>query len=398
MSSFNPVGCGVCGGVSFAPFFRAREWSCTGRYLDPGTPWSPGEPVAIRLDRCLDCGLIRQTPGAQVQLDYGEIARDTARQLPDYCDAILDSLREFDIAPDDLIVEVGANDGTFLRALSTAGYRRLVGVEPSRSLAARAATGGLTIHNEFFGRACAANVIARHGPARALICRHTLEHVPDIGDLAAGFAAVLAPGGLCFVEVPDTDWIVSQLFAHEVWDEHISYFRAESLARLMRDVGLTPVRLTRTRFRDTCNLLCWSVRGPRLPGPREGLVENATSSAALAAFQRQWDMFAARLRQVVAAAAKPIVAIGASHIQLNFLNFTGLDACVDLLIDDDPVKTGRFAPLAAAIPIHATSDVVASLRTGTVLRTAFPYPAWEDRICAALVPRHIGVITPYSLR
>jgi len=36
----------------------------------------------------------------------------------------------------------------------------------------------------------------------------------------------------------------------------------------------------------------------------------------------------------VAAAPRPIIAIGPSHIQLNFLNFTGLDHSVALLIDD----------------------------------------------------------------
>jgi SAM-dependent methyltransferase len=331
-------------------------------------------------------------------LDYGEIERDTARQLPDYSDEILGSLADFGVAPDDLVIEVGANDGTFLRALGAAGYRRLIGVEPSRRLAARAAAAGLTIHNDFFGRACAADLIARHGLARAVICRHTLEHVPDIGDLTAGLAAILAPGGLCFIEVPDTDWIVSQLFAHEIWDEHISYFRAESLTRLAGTVGLTPVRLKRTRFRDTCNLLCWSVRGPIPPGMVQDLMANATSPADLMDFQSRWDAFAARLRHLVDAAARPIVAIGASHIQLNFLNFAGLDGCIDLLIDDDPVKAGHCAPLASAVPIHLTSDVLASLRTGTVLRTAFPYPAWEGRICTALAPYGVGVITPYSLR
>ena len=92
------------------------------------------------------------------------------------------------------------------------------------------------------------------------------------------------------------------------------------------------------------------------------------------------------------------MAIGASHIQLNFLNFTGLDGSVELLIDDDPVKAGRYVQLASPVPVRTTSAVLASVRSGTVLRTAFPYPAWEDRICAALAPYGVGSIEPYDLR
>jgi SAM-dependent methyltransferase len=392
------MACGVCGGLGFERFFQSREWSCSGCYLTDQAAWSAHAAVALRLDHCRDCGLIRQAPGAEVQLNYGEIARDTARQLPDYTDHIIASLAEYGVAPDDLVIEVGANDGTFLRALHAAGHRRLVGIEPSEHLAARAATAGLAIDNEFFGQACADRLLARHGAAKAVICRHTLEHVPDIRDLMHGLAAVLAPGGLCFVEVPDSDWIVSELFAHEIWDEHISYFRAGALTRLVRGAGLTPVRLHRTRFRDTCNLLCWAVRGPCPSGMVEDLAEDLTSPADLVDFQSRWDVFSARLRDAVAVAPGPVVAIGASHIQLNFLNFTGLDRSVDLLIDDDPVKAGHYAPLAKPVPIRTTSDVLASQRTGTLLRTAFPYPVWEDRICAALAPYGIASITPYDLR
>jgi len=392
------ITCGVCDGADFAPFFRSRLWSSSGRYLDSvNEPYGSG-PVTLITEYCRGCGLIRQPPGLEIQLDYTGIERDTAKQLPDYAQRIIASLAELGVGPDDLVVEVGANDGTFLKAVRAAGYRNLVGVEPSKQLATRASAAGLVLYNDYFGRDLAADIVRQHGAARAVVCRHTLEHVPDIRSLTQGIADVLTANGVSFIEVPDTDWIVSDLFAHEVWDEHIAYFRAGSLARLMRNTGLTPIRMERVRFRDTRNLLCWSTRGPAKPGMTQDMVADATSPSDLADFQARWDAFAARVRAAVAAAPKPLIAIGASHIQLNFLNFVGLDAAVDLLIDDDPVKAGRFAPLATAVPIRNTASVVESVRAGTILRTAFPYPAWEDRICEALAPYGIGSITPYDLR
>ena len=390
--------CGVCGRVAFAPFFQTREWSCTGRYLDYGEKTPNIEPVAIALEYCSDCGLIRQAAGFEVRLDYTGIERDTAKQLPDYAHRLIASLADFGVGPNDLVVEVGANDGTFLKAMRAAGHRNLIGVEPSKRLAASGSEAGLTIRNDYFGRGVAAEIVRAYGPARAVICRHTLEHVPDIQALTLGFTDILAPGGLCFIEVPDSDWIVSDLFAHEVWDEHITYFRAGSLARLTKAVGLTPVRMERVQFRDTKNLLCWSVQGDVPAGMTGNSLGDTTALTDLANFQVRWDAFAARLRTVVAAAPRPIVAIGASHIQLNFLNFTGLDSSVDLMIDDDPVKAGRFAPLTSPVPICTTMDALASVRAGTILHTAFPYPAWEERIRAALAPYGVGSIKPYALR
>jgi len=387
--------CGACLSLDFAPFFRAGEWSTSGRYL--AQPAAAGEPVDIVLECCRGCGLIRQSPSAIVRLDYVAIERGTAKQLPSYAERIIGSLSEYGVGAGDLVVEVGANDGTFLKELRNSGFRNLLGIEPSRQLAALGAQAGFDVEARYFGRELAREIVAKRGPAKAVVCRHTLEHVPDIQGLAAGIAEVLAPGGLGFVEVPDTDWVVTRLFAHEIWDEHVTYFRAGSLARLLRGVGLEPVRLVRERFRDTRNLLCWSVRGGALAVPQGAVAADEADAEAVSGFQARWDRFAQRLRATVRAAPKPIVAIGASHIQLNFLNFTGLGGEVDLLIDDDPVKAGRYAPLARAVPIRSTADALARVTRGTVLRTAFPYPEWEERICRALAERGVGAIAPYAL-
>jgi SAM-dependent methyltransferase len=382
----------------FAPFFRSQEWSCSGHYLESPQQYRKGPVLPIVTEWCRQCGLIRQVPGNEVPLDYADIARDTARQMPDYTSDIINSLTAFGLAPDDAVMEIGANDGSFLRAVQAAGFRNLIAIEPSKSLSARAAEAGLIVHNTLFSTAFAEGARRRHGSMQAVLCRHTLEHVPDITDMVQGIAAVLAPGGLAFIEVPDTDWIVSELFAHEIWDEHITYFRAGSLAALLRRAGLVPVRLQRARFRDTRNLLCWAVRAPARVSTRPDLVDDATAAGELDSFQSRWDAVAGRLRDAVATAPRPLIAIGAAHIQMNFLNFAGLDAAVELLIDDDPVKAGHYAPLAKAVPIRSTADAIASVRAGTILRTAFPYPAWEGRICAALAPFGVGNIDPYALR
>jgi SAM-dependent methyltransferase len=393
------MACAACGGGRFAPFFHSREWSSSGHYITDREGYLRSGPIAIVTEYCEQCGLIRQKPGFEVRLDYVDIDRGTAKQLPDYARRILESFVSFGVGSDDLVVEVGANDGTFLKALSEAGYRNLIGVEPSRHLAANASQLGFSVYNDYFGRDLAAKMVRSLGPARAVICRHTLEHVPDIRDLTQGIADMLAPGGMAFIEVPDTDWVISELFAHEIWDEHITYFRAGSLATLIRNAGLAPVRMERFRFRDTRNLLCWSVRGhSQLFDDAPQLIEDTTTSTDQATFQSRWDAFATRLRAVILAAPRPVVAMGAAHIQLNFLNFASLDDCVEVLIDDDPAKAGRYAPLKAPVPILTTAEALSSIRGGTLLRIAFPYGGWEDRICAALSSYGIVGIEPYDLK
>jgi len=386
--------CGACAGAIFGTFFRAQEASVTGLYLDRPTPT---EPATIELEYCRGCGFIRQVPERMIQLNYERIVRGTSQQLPPYAPDILASLTQFGVKSDDLIVEVGANDGTFLKELRALGYENLLGVEPSKQLADAARSSGFQILDAYFDQKLAADIRKDRGGARAVICRHTLEHVPDIVAFTRAITAVLAADGVAVIEVPDADWLVTNLFAHEIWDEHISYFRPRSLGALLDSCGLKPVRLERMRLRDTRNLVCWSVPASTNASTSPCRTEDEASFEAVAQFQARWDAFAERLREIVSESPQPVIAIGAAHPQLNFLNFSGLCAAVETLVDDDEAKAGRFAPLAKAVPIRTTSQIISTVREGTLLRTGFPYPAWEERIDHALAAHNVRSIKPYSI-
>ncbi len=387
--------CGACAGALFGRFFRAREASVTGFYFDQPTPT---EPATLTLEYCKSCGFIRQAPDQMIRLNYERIVRRTVEPLPPYAGDILSSLSRFGVKSDDLVLEIGSNDGAFLKQLHAQGYRNLLGIEPSKQLAETARKSGLEIHGAYFDQRLAAETRSqRGGGARVVICRHTLEHVPDIVEFTTAIAAVLSADGIAVIEVPDTDWLITNLFAHEIWDEHISYFRPRSLAALLGNCGLKPVRLERMRARDTRNLVCWSVPASANVSAVPTASEDEAGFEAVEGFQARWDAFSERLRSIVLASSHPIIAIGAAHPQLNFLNFTGLAAAVDTLVDDDEAKAGRFAPLARAVPIRTTSEILATVRQGTLLRTGFPYPAWEDRIESALGAYNVRSIKPYDI-
>jgi 2-polyprenyl-3-methyl-5-hydroxy-6-metoxy-1,4-benzoquinol methylase len=385
--------CGACRSTLFGTFFRAQEASVTGLFFDQPTPT---EPATIELEYCKSCGLIRQVPDRMIRLNYERIIRGTAQQLPAYVADIFSSLAGSGVGNDDLILEIGANDGTFLKALRAQGYHNLVGVEPSKQLADAVRQSGFDIESAYFDQKLAAQLREHRGGARVVICRHTLEHVPDIVEFTKAIAAVLSADGMAMIEVPDADWLVTNLFAHEIWDEHISYFRPRSLAALLGNCGLRPIRLERMRQRDARNLLCWSVPAS-VNAIAPCVTEDEAGFEAVERFQARWDGFAERLRSNVLASPRPVIAIGAAHPQLNFLNFSGLGAAVDTLVDDDPAKAGRFAPLARAVPVRTTSEILATARQGTLLRTGFPYPAWEDRIERALAVHNVRSIRPYGL-
>jgi len=67
------------------------------------------------------------------------------------------------------------------------------------------------------------------------------------------------------------------------------------------------------------------------------------------------------------------------------------------MIDDDPAKVGRFAPVREKSPaVISTKDFESSAHSGTVIKTGFGYRSWTARICDHAKAKGITIIDPYS--
>ena len=393
--------CGGAGPIGLAqriPLLRFPGVPISGYFLDGADASLPRHDLS--LEYCDVCGLVSKLPQPDgvLALDYTTIDRGTAQQMPDYASLILDWMASAGVSKDAVIVEVGSNDASFLDYLAAAGYSRLRGIEPSRSLAASARAKGYAIETGYCTQESAAALIARDGAFAAVVCRHTLEHVPAPSDLIAALGRLLAPGGIAVIEVPDFDWVIEALAVHEIWDEHVTYFARANLALALSRAGFDVLKCERVRFRDTRNLVAlarW--RGDAQPVTSSiDKSELAATVKGCAGLGPRWNRLCDRLRTDARSWPKPVLAIGASHIQSNFIHFAGLAGHVDGLIDDDPRKAGKFVLLDKGRPVKSTVEAVATGAPGTVLRTAFPYPAWMDKLCDSLSKRGTRIVDPYA--
>jgi SAM-dependent methyltransferase len=369
------------GRVPVSGFFRAD-------------PTEPLISVPLALELCGSCGMVRQRRSA-AERDYSDLTRPTARQFPAYWDELISTLKWLGVGTDELILEIGCNDGSLLERLRAAGFRRLLGVEPSHRLAESGCRRGLIVVNDYFGPEIVASLVAVHGPARAVICRHTLEHVPDpLGFLRALRDCLDARCGAALIEVPDSAVIPEQMNLYEFWDEHLYYFGAENLVRLVERAGMNVLRLERQPHLDTRNLLAWCGAADKQQLARRPSVypDAVTLWQELPA---KWLAYRRQLAGAVRAAPRPLYLIGASHPQCNFANYFGIGLLVDHFIDDDPVKIGRFPSIAEGrASIISTADFEATARSGTVLKTGFGYPQWTARVCEGATRHGMQVLDP----
>jgi hypothetical protein len=388
--------CPACSNHGFEELIDFGQAPQTGAFLAHST--DSIRTIHLAFEYCPHCALLRRKSFGDESHDYTDVSRATGRQLPTYGSSLAESFRADGIGAQDLIVEVGANDGAFLDALRAAGFSNLVGIEPSKACSSASIAKGYRIEMTHLDEAAAAELRERYGPARAVVCRHTLEHVPDPRALLVAMRALLDDGGLLFIEVPNAQAIIHEFAGHELWDEHLHITTPENLQMLVRSAGFEVTRCNVWTDRNRNNILLWARTGAPAT-PHSSIPAACSADAAICAgFERRWNRYCEAFCEELSHCSRPVAAIGASHPQTNYFLFTRSGGYVDYLIDDDSYKLGRFAPIPNPVAILSSEQFHRGEPPATVICSAFGYDVWMDRLLAPLVNRGVRLVRPYSPR
>jgi SAM-dependent methyltransferase len=388
--------CPACAHTIFEKLIDFGIIPKSGVFLDSPTASFPTIHLAFAF--CAACGLLRQETIGSQSHDYSLVSRTTTRNFPKYTPQIVRSLHDSGIATDDLILEIGSNDGGFLQMLADSGFAGLVGIEPSISCSENSRRRGHTVVTAHWDAATAESVLEKFGPARAIVCRHTLEHVPDPLGFLKAIRSILAPDGIAFIEVPDARPITHSLHGHELWDEHLHIFTEANLRLILHAAGFETTLCNAWPERSDVNLLLWAKPSPHPASPPPSIPQNELDRdlALCREFETRWQSFSTRLRTASTHWPRPAVMLGASHPQTNFLHFTGLQGAIDAFVDDNPSKQSAYIPLTRPTPIIPASALATPPAPATIFRGAFGYNDWMDRAIASLASKSTLNVNPYE--
>jgi hypothetical protein len=132
------------------------------------------------------------------------------------------------LCADDLVVDIGANDGTLLSKFDC----ETVGVEPT----GQACRIPGPSYREFFSETVARQIVAEHGKAQVVTACNVLAHVEDIADVMRGIGVLLADDGILIAENHDLASVVDGQW-DTVYHEHLRFFDPHSFNALLQAYG-----------------------------------------------------------------------------------------------------------------------------------------------------------------
>jgi SAM-dependent methyltransferase len=252
-----------------------------------------------------------------------------------------------------LVVDVGSNDGTCLKAFQALGAT-VCGVDPA-SLAASIANGnGVETINGFFDADAVAEIIRRHGKADFITSHNVLAHVDDLAAVFSDIYTLLKDGGHFAFEIGYFREVLRTGCFDTTYHEHLDYHHAAPLARHLTAIGFDLVELSVNTIQGGSLrlLLRKTGRGEILPAAAQFLEEERESVLYDPEFLANWK---ARIEQQMdefhrilrghADRGAAIVAYGAPTKAVLLMKMAGL-GCDEVMfvVEDNVHKAGRFLP------------------------------------------------------
>jgi 2-polyprenyl-3-methyl-5-hydroxy-6-metoxy-1,4-benzoquinol methylase len=327
---------------------------------------APGlEPhYPLRVGFCRDCTMVQidhTIPKESMFTDYPYVS-GTTKTLPAHFAATSRRMASaYGLGPADLVVDIGSNDGTWLKQYAPFGCR-VLGVEAAGNVARIAQDSGIPTWNRFFNEDCARDILKEHGPAKAVTAAGVFFHLEELHSVVRGIEALLAEDGVFVVQAIYLGGMVENTAFDQVYHEHLCYYTLRSLAALLERHGLEIFEADLVDIhggsieahvaRRGARPVGESVRRMRAEEARKGLGEIATYRAFARNVLALRDRLLALLRDY-RARGRSVWAYGAPAKGATLLNSFGIGPdLVQKAVEKNPLKIGLAIP-GMRIPIEA---------------------------------------------
>lgn len=144
----------------------------------------------------------------------------------------------------DLVVDIGSNDGTLLKAFSVLGAR-ISGVDPAKRIAAAATAEGVPTRAAFFSMETAQDILDDEGRAKIITANNVCAHIDDLKAVIMAVRHLLAPDGLFAFEVSYLRDVLEQTLFDTIYHEHLDYHAIAPLVGFFERCGLRLIHAER---------------------------------------------------------------------------------------------------------------------------------------------------------
>lgn len=136
-----------------------------------------------------------------------------------------------------LVMDIGSNDGTFLKCFKKYGYS-VLGIEPAEKIAKEAISNGIETIIGFFNPELAKSLKNRYGLAQIITANNVFAHIDDPITFLQGIKVLLSKEkGIFVFEVSYLKDVIENTYFDTIYHEHLDYHTLLPLKGLLERSG-----------------------------------------------------------------------------------------------------------------------------------------------------------------
>jgi hypothetical protein len=315
------------------------------------------------LCHCSQCSLVQLNcliPTSEIFGDQYTYLTGSSKSLIDYYEALAPRLAErFNLTENDVIVDIGSNDGTFLKVFKDLGYS-VLGVEGAQVAAQIAEDDGIPTIREFFGKGIS-KAIKEHLPPGKRIAiisaMSVVAHTDNIGEFLPELAGLMDQET---VFISQSHWLLELIRKFEfdtIYHEHLRYFTIHSLMKLFETHGLGLFDAEITEFYGGSILGYASLNSRDRTPELTSLLDQEDQVDVVQSLKDMKKVILGNKAKLINLLAglkndgKEVVGIGAPMKASTLLNFYGITPdLMDYIVEVNQFKVGTMVP-GVRIPV-----------------------------------------------
>lgn len=365
--------CRLCGGTEFVSVMNLGEQALTGVFPKSRDEHVDAGPVElVRCSTANGCGLVQLRQSYDVSQMYGENygyrSGLNASMVKHLQGKIAKIVAMGILAPGDVIIDIGSNDATSLKAYPKNGYK-LFGVDPTGTKFREYYTDDITLVPDFFSAAAISGPL--NGQKAKVVTSFSMFYdLEDPAQFAREVAGTLADDGIWVFE---QSYLPAMLRANSfdtICHEHLEFYALKQIEWIAREAGLKVVDV---EFNDV-NGGSFSVTAAKTDGSRQpntvGLDNiradetalKLDSDAVYEAFKNRVEESREATMEFFAkakAAGETVYGLGASTKGNVLLQEYGInDSHIIAIGEVNSDKFGAFTP-GSLIPLRSEAEVLA---------------------------------------
>ena len=259
------------------------------------------------------------------------------------------------------IIEIGSNDGTFLKNFKNSNLD-YVGFEPSENVAEIAKQKGVKTINSFFGLNSLDLVKNFLKQTDVIFAANVICHIPELNGLIKAVDQLLSKDGVFIFEEPYLGSMFNKTSYDQIYDEHIFMFSGTSIKKIFDLFDMELIDLIKQETHGGSMRYVISRKNKRPINKNvekildEEKLNNLDNLDSCLKFKKNCENSKIKLNNLLKkhiSEGKRIVGYGATSKSTTILNYCGINSeIIEYICDTTKEKIGKYSP-GMHIPIVA---------------------------------------------